>query len=167
MSSLDLIILGALKEKPQYAGEIQGNLKKRKIHKMIHFNLGTIYKKAVELEKDGYIKGKNVQREKGSDLRVYSITKEGERYFEEIVQLRSKKPLLNIYVDINDLILTFEFVEQEKRILYFRRIREEISKEKDKLYLNRDFNSYIDELLYKQQEKLLNALEEWLKEAEE
>ena len=167
MSSLDLIILGALKERPQYAGEIQSNLKRRKIHKMIHFNLGAIYKKATELEKEGYIKGKNVQREKGSDIRVYSITEEGKNYFDELVQLRSKLPTLNIYVDINDLILTFEFVEEKNRILYFRKIREEIEKEKNKLYLNKDFKSYIDELLYKQQEKLLSALEEWLKEAEE
>lgn len=62
MSAIDLIVLGMIKEKEQSAYELQKNVEYRNISKWIKVSTPSIYKKVVQLEEKGYIKG-NVSKE--------------------------------------------------------------------------------------------------------
>lgn len=167
MRSLDLVVLGALKEKPQYAGEIITNLKSRNIHKVMRFSLTTIYKEVVTLEKEGYVIGSDVPREKGQDIRIYTITEKGKEFFDEIMKLRLEKHHIEIAVNINDLIINLSFIEVKERLKYIEYIKQNILEAKQKLYIDKTIESYADKLIFTQQEKLLNALEEWIIEVED
>lgn len=167
INSLDLVVLGALKEKPQYAGEILTNLKNKNIHRILKISLTSIYKKVVILEKEGYIKGEDRAREKGQDIRIYTITDEGNKYFDEVMSGRIKAHKVEVAVNINDIIINIEFIEKDKRLKYIEMIKKNILEAKQKLYKDKTLKSYADKLIFTQQEKVLNALEEWIIEVED
>lgn len=167
INSLDLVVLGALKQKPQYAGEILTNLKNKNIHRIMKFSLTSVYKKVVILEKEGYIKGEDIAREKGQYIRVYTITDEGNKYFDEVMSGRINAHKVEVVVNINDIIINIEFIEKEKRLKYIEMIKENIQESKQKLYKNKVLKSFADKIIFTQQEKVLNALEEWIIEIED
>ena len=167
MNNLDIVILGALKEKPQCIGEIQRNIKNRNIHKIAHFSLTNVYSTMKKLEIDGLVIGENKRRGNRTDIIIYNITKSGEKYFEEAIEGRCKNPQLNIFTDINYLIVNMEFIDDEKKIEYYKNIKNKIIEKKDSIIKSKVNKSYVDELIIKQQIKLLNALEEWIEEAKE
>ena len=78
MNSIDLVVLGELKEKPQYAGEIITSLRQKNLHNTMNFTLSTIYRKVIELKDKGYIKAERLSIFKSQDTRVYHISHNGE-----------------------------------------------------------------------------------------
>lgn len=159
--NLDLIILGELKRKSQYIGEMKRDLKSKNIHKVIPLKLETFYKKIKELEEKEYVIGEKKEK-KGNDIIIYSITPKGVDYFEDMISLKTKYYETNVFISINDLIVNFEFVNKEERLKYFNNIKEEIKKKKQKLYENKNFVSYTDKMIFRQQAKIIKALEEWI-----
>ena len=161
--SLDLIILGNLKRKSQHIGEMRRNLKNKYIHKVIRFSLGTLYGKIKELERKEYVIGEK-KEQKGQEIIVYSITSEGEKFFERVLEGRIKHYEPNIFIDINELIVNFEFINKKDQLKYFDYIKDELEKKKQKFYQNKNLVSYIDKMIFRQQIKVINALEEWIVE---
>lgn len=161
--SLDLIILGNLKQKPQHIGEMRRNLKNKYIHKVIRFSLGTLYDKIKELERKEYVIGEK-KEQKGQEIIVYSITSEGEKFFERILGERIRHYEPNIFIDINELIVNFDFINKKDQLKYFDYIKDELEKKKQKFYQNKNLVLYIDKMIFRQQIKVINALEEWITE---
>lgn len=159
--SLDLIILGELKRKSQYIGEMRRDLKNKNIHKVIRFSLGTLYKKIKELEKKEYVIGEKTKK-KDNDIVLYSITSKGAEFFKEMLEIRMKNYETNIFIDINELIVNFEFINQKNRLEYFDYIKDELEEKRQKLYKNKNFVSYTDKMIFRQQIKVINALKEWI-----
>ena len=79
MATIDLIVLGILKKEPMGAYDIQKLVEYRNISKWVKISTPSIYKKAIQLEEKGFIKGEIVKEGKMPEKAVYSLTDEGEK----------------------------------------------------------------------------------------
>ena len=61
MATIDLIVLGILKKEPMGAYDIQKLVEYRNISKWVKISTPSIYKKAIQLEEKGFIKGEIVK----------------------------------------------------------------------------------------------------------
>lgn len=161
--SLDLIILGELKRKKQHIGEMRRDLRNRNIHKVVRFSLGTLYKQIKELERKGYVIGEK-REQKGREIIVYSVTSKGIDFFQKILEDRMKLYETNIFIDINELIVNFEFINKKDQLRYFDYIKDGLEKKRQKFFENENFVSYTDKMIFRQQIKVMNALKEWIME---
>jgi DNA-binding PadR family transcriptional regulator len=85
MSKIDLVVLGFLKRKPMHGYEMAGFFEKRGIDMWIKIKTPSIYKALNRLEKKEFISYKFVQSEISPSKKVYSITKNGKEYFDELL----------------------------------------------------------------------------------
>lgn len=161
--SLDLIILGELKRKSQHIGEMRRNLKNKNIHKVIHFNLGTLYKQIKKLQEKEYVIGEK-RKQRGKEIIVYSVTLKGVEFFQKILEDRVKLYETNIFIDINELIVNFEFINKKDQLRYFDYIKDGLEKKTQKFFENENFVSYTDKMIFRQQIRVINALKEWIME---
>ena len=161
--SLYLVMLWELKRKPQHIGEMKRNLKNKNIHKVIRFTLGSMYMKVKEFEKKEYVVGEK-REEKGKEIIVYSITPKGINFFEKVLHGRFFHYETNIYVDANELIVNFEYINKKDQLNYLDEIKNELGKKKEKLYQNKNFVSCTDKMIFRQQIKVISALEEWIED---
>ena len=69
MATIDLIVLGILKKEPMSAYDIQKLVEYRNISKWVKISTPSIYKKAIQLEEKGLIRGEIVKEDaRKSDL---------------------------------------------------------------------------------------------------
>lgn len=85
MSKIDLVVLGFLKRKPMHGYEMAGFFEKRGIDMWIKIKTPSIYKALNRLGKKELISYKFVQSENSPPRKVYSITKIGKEYFNELL----------------------------------------------------------------------------------
>jgi len=85
MSKIDLVVLGFLKSKPMHGYEMAGFFEKRGIDMWIKIKTPSIYKALNRLGKKELISYKFVQSENSPPRKVYSITKIGKEYFNELL----------------------------------------------------------------------------------
>lgn len=77
MATIDLIVLGILKKDPMSAYDIQKLVEYRKISKWVKISTPSIYKKAIQLEEKGLIRGRN--RKGRKDARKSNLLPNGSR----------------------------------------------------------------------------------------
>ena len=68
MATIDLIVLGILKKEPMSAYDIQKLVEYRNISKWVKISTPSIYKKAIQLEEKGLIRGEIVKDRKSTRL---------------------------------------------------------------------------------------------------
>ena len=85
MAAIDLIVLGMLKKQPLSAYDIQKLVEYRNISKWVKISTPSIYKKVIQLEGKGLIKGRPEREGKKPEKAVYSLTRTGEAAFEELM----------------------------------------------------------------------------------
>ena len=78
MATIDLIVLGILKKEPMSAYDIQKLVEYRNISKWVKISTPSIYKKAIQLEEKGLIRGEIVKEGKMPEKAIYSLTEAGE-----------------------------------------------------------------------------------------
>ena len=91
MATIDLIVLGILKKEPMGAYDIQKLVEYRNISKWVKISTPSIYKKAIQLEEKGFIKGEIVKEGKMPEKAVYSLTDEGEKEFVKLMMETASK----------------------------------------------------------------------------
>ena len=74
MATIDLIVLGILKKESLSAYDIQKIVEYRNISKWVKISTPSIYKKVIQLEKKGYMKGDVVKEGNMAEKTVYSLT---------------------------------------------------------------------------------------------
>ena len=99
MATIDLIVLGILKKAPMGAYDIQKLVEYRNISKWVKISTPSIYKKAIQLEEKGFIKGDLVKEGKMPEKVVYSLTEAGEQEFERLMLEISAKPI-SMFLDL-------------------------------------------------------------------
>ena len=77
MATIDLIVLGMLKKEPMSAYDIQKLVEYRNISKWVKISTPSIYKKTIQLEEKGLIRGEVVKEGKMPEKAVYSLTEAG------------------------------------------------------------------------------------------
>lgn len=85
MSSIDLVILGIVLEKPQSAYDIQKDVEYHHFSRWTKISVPSIYRKVLQLSEKGYLQSDIVKGDKFADKAIYSITDQGRAYFKELM----------------------------------------------------------------------------------
>lgn len=167
MATIDLIVLGMLKKEPMGAYDIQKLVEYRNISKWVKISTPSIYKKAIQLEEKGFIKGDIVKEGKMPEKAVYSLTDAGEKEFERLMLEIAAKPI-HIFLDFNAVIVNIDSLSPEMQSSCIERIEENIKTLKSYLEENINEKEHIPEIpetgmaVLRQQFVLVEAIEKWI-----
>ncbi|MCY1714916.1 PadR family transcriptional regulator [Caproiciproducens galactitolivorans] len=112
MATIDLIVLGMLKQESRSAYELQKLVEYRNISKWVRISTQSIYKKVIQLEEKGYIKSSIVKEGKMPEKAIYSLTTTGEKAFEELMKEISESSI-HFFLDFNAVIVNLESLSLE------------------------------------------------------
>lgn len=112
MSTVDLMILGALMKKPMNAYELKKEMELKDVKKWIKISSSSVYKNLVILYKKGLINGENIKEGEMPEKIVYTINEKGKEYFMQLMKKYSEDPG-NIYIDFAAFIANLRNVDKE------------------------------------------------------
>lgn len=112
MATIDLIVLGMLKQEPRSAYELQKLVEYRNISKWVRISTQSIYKKVLQLEEKGYVKSSIVKEGKMPEKAIYSLTAAGEKEFRNLMGEISESPI-HFSLDFNAVIVNLESLPPE------------------------------------------------------
>lgn len=163
MASIDLVILGMIKQEPQSAYDLQKNIEYRNISRWVKISVPSIYKKVVQLEKLGYITGKTVKNGKMPDKVIYSVTELGEGHFLDLMELTAREQV-GVFLDFNAVVMYLDCVPQDMQRHLIHTIRGRIEELKEQLMSRMPERGHAPAagmMIMKQQKNLIEALLEW------
>ena len=167
MATIDLIVLGMLKKEPMGAYDIQKLVEYRNISKWVKISTPSIYKKALQLEEKGFIKGTIVKEGKMPEKAVYSLTDAGNKEFERLMQEIAAQPI-HIFLDFNAVIVNLDSLPPEIQQSCVNNIEKNIQTLKTYLEENILEKENIPEIpetgmaVLQQQYVLVEAIEKWI-----
>ncbi|MBD5549464.1 MAG: PadR family transcriptional regulator [Lachnospiraceae bacterium] len=167
MATIDLIVLGMLKKESMSAYDIQKLVEYRNISKWVKISTPSIYKKALQLEEKGFIKGDIVKEGKMPEKAVYSLTDTGKKEFERLMLEISAKPI-HIFLDFNAVIVNLDSLPPEIQQSCVTDIERNIKTLKTYLEENIHEKENIPEIpetgmaVLQQQYVLVEAIEKWI-----
>ena len=172
MATIDLIVLGILKKEPMSAYDIQKLVEYRNISKWVKISTPSIYKKVIQLEKKGYMKGDVVKEGNMAEKTVYSLTEAGEKQFEKLMLEIASKPV-RIFLDFNAVIVNLDSLPKEKQKSCLTEIENNMETLKGYIEENISLKEHLPEIpktgmaVLEQQLILAQALETWIEELKE
>lgn len=172
MATIDLIVLGILKKEPMGAYDIQKLVEYRNISKWVKISTPSIYKKAIQLEEKGLIKGKIVKEGKMPEKAVYSLTEAGEKEFEKLMLEIAGKPI-HLFLDFNAVIVNLDSLSPQMQKECIHKIEENLDILKMYLEQNLKEKENIPEIpktgiaVLRQQMVLVDAIEKWISSLKE
>jgi DNA-binding PadR family transcriptional regulator len=166
MSSIDLFLLGFLKEKPISAYDLAKKIKENQLDQMIKISTPAVYKNLLRLKQKGYIKARNLKAGNMPHKTSYSITEKGEIYFSSLMFEQSNKNFI-AYFDFNSLIINLDLVSKKealKMLDNFKKVliqkREEHKRQKKQF----SHAPFVGKSIIKQLDSGNETLIKWLKE---
>ena len=172
MATIDLIVLGMLKKESLSAYDIQKIVEYRNISKWVKISTPSIYKKVIQLEKKGYMKGDVVKEGNMAEKTVYSLTEAGEKQFEKLMLEIASKPV-RIFLDFNAVIVNLDSLPKEKQKSCLTEIENNMETLKGYIEENISLKEHLPEIpktglaVLEQQLILAQALETWIEELKE
>ena len=172
MATIDLIVLGILKKESLSAYDIQKLVEYRNISKWVKISTPSIYKKVIQLEKKGYMKGDVVKEGNMAEKTVYSLTEAGEKQFEKLMLEIASKPV-RIFLDFNAVIVNLDSLPKEKQKSCLTEIENNMETLKGYIEENISLKEHLPEIpktgmaVLEQQLILAQALETWIEELKE
>lgn len=167
MATIDLIVLGILRKESLSAYDIQKLVEYRQISEWVKISTPSIYKKVLQLEEKGYIKGNIVKEGNMPKKAVYSLTNSGLKEFEKLMTDISSKPI-NMFLDFNAVVVNLLSLKHDEQMLCLTNIEKNLKISKQALEDNIKQKENIKEIpemgmavLYEQY-ALAESLEKWL-----
>jgi DNA-binding PadR family transcriptional regulator len=167
MATIDLIVLGIIKKEPLSAYDIQKLVEYRYISRWVKISTPSIYKKVIQLEAKGLIRGTVVKAGNMAEKSVYSLTESGEREFEELMLGIASEPIA-IFLDFNAVIINLDALPPAKQETCLASIEENVRTLKTYLKENLDKRKKVPQIsetgiaVFQQQLILAQAIEKWL-----
>ena len=165
MSSIDLVILGMVLEKPQSAYDIQKDVEYHRFPMWTKISIPSIYRKVIQLNEKGYLQSNIVKGERFADKAIYSITEKGKEYFEQLM-LEYANQQIPILFDFNVVITNLNKMDKSKALELVAQLRNSIASSKqvnndyaDEFYSNLPL---VGRTIFDEQQKLYHALLEWI-----
>ena len=149
MSSIDLVILGIVLEKPQSAYDIQKDVEYHHLSRWTKISVPSIYRKVLQLSEKGYLKSNVVKGDRFADKAVYSITDKGRKYFNELMSTYASESIPLLF-DFN-VVITNLRTSIQSSALSSERYASEFS----------DI-PLVGKTIFEQQRLLYHALLDWL-----
>lgn len=172
MSTIDLIVLGIVKQQSLSAYDIQKAVEYRNISKWVKISTPSIYKKVIQLEEKGYIQSTMVKEGKMAEKAVYSLTDAGEKEFEKLMLEIASQPI-RIFLDFNAVIVNLNSLSPEKQKTCIANIENNVKILK--AYIQENINRKEDlpdvpetgKAVLRQQFILTEAIEDWINSIKE
>ena len=164
MSSIDLVILGIVLEKPQSAYDIQKDVEYHHFPRWTKISVPSIYRKVLQLSEKGFLHSNIVKGDKFADKAIYSITDQGRAYFKELMAACAAGPV-PLQFDFNVVITNLNKMDKAEALELVSTLRRSIqsSAESNEGYA-REFADIplVGRTIFEQQQLLYRALMEWL-----
>lgn len=164
MSSIDLVILGIVLEKPQSAYDIQKDVDYHHFSRWTKISVPSIYRKVIQLNEKGYLQSDIVKGDRFADKAVYSITEKGRSYFEQLMDTYAVEPVPLLF-DFNVVITNLNKMDKEKALDLVAKLRNNITasaQSNDKYAASYADIPLVGKTIFEQQRILYHALLEWL-----
>lgn len=165
MSSIDLVILGIVLEKPQSAYDIQKDVEYHRFPMWTKISIPSIYRKVIQLNEKGYLQSDIVKGERFADKAIYSITEKGKDYFEQLMVDYANQHV-PILFDFNVVITNLNKMDKSKALELVRQLRSSIvaSKQANNKYADEYYSHLplVGRTIFDEQQLLYNALLEWI-----
>ena len=164
MSSIDLVILGIVLEKPQSAYDIQKDVDYHHFSRWTKISVPSVYRKVIQLNEKGYLKSDIVKGDKFADKAVYSITEKGCAQFEMLMDTYASEPVPLLF-DFNVVITNLNKMDKEKALELVAKLRNNIvasAKSNDEYAANYADIPLVGRTIFEQQRLLYHSLLEWL-----
>lgn len=167
MATIDLVVLGMLKQEVLSAYDIQKQVEYRNISKWVRISTPSIYKKVLQLENKGYIRGDVMREGNMPEKTVYTLTEAGEKEFNRLMLEISENPV-RIFLDFNAVIVNLMSLPPEEQKVCLGNIEENIRTLKTYIEENIRLKENIPEIpkmgmaVLQQQFALVQAIEEWI-----
>lgn len=165
MSSIDLVILAIVLEKPQSAYDIQKDVEYHRFPMWTKISIPSVYRKVIQLHEKGYLQSDIVKGERFADKAVYSITDKGREYFEQLMTSYANQPVPLLF-DFNVVITNLNKMEKPKALELVTQLRNSItaSKQTNRKYADEYYSHLplVGKTIFDQQQLLYDALLEWI-----
>ncbi|MFQ7398475.1 MAG: PadR family transcriptional regulator [Neglectibacter sp.] len=164
MSSIDLVILGIVLEKPQSAYDIQKDVEYHHFSRWTKISVPSIYRKVLQMSEKGYLQSDIVKGGKFADKAIYSITDKGRVYFKELMAFYAAGPVPLLF-DFNVVISNLNKMDKAEAMELVSALRQSIQSSAE---LNEGYAQEFADIplvgrtIFEQQQLLYNALLEWL-----
>lgn len=169
MRTIDLIVLGILKKEALSAYDIQKLIEYRNISQWVKVSTPTIYKKMLQLEKQGYVKSRLKKQGNRPEKAVYSLTTKGKTEFEKLMLGIAARPI-NLFLDFNAVIVNLDSLSPADQKACISIIEANMNKMKARLeesFADQQASKDLPETgkaVIQQQYLLVEALEKWIKD---
>ena len=167
MRTIDLIVLGILKKESLSAYDIQKLVEYRNISQWVKISTPSIYKKVIQLEKQGYVKSTLKKEGNMPEKAIYSLTKKGKTEFEKLMLGIAARPI-NIFLDFNAVIVNLDSLPPADQKACISNIEANVKKMKAQLEENIEAKQDLPEIpetgkaVMQQQYLLVEAIEKWI-----
>lgn len=164
MSTIDLVILGIVAEKPQSAYDIQKDIEYHHLSRWTKISIPSIYRKVLQLSEKGYLRSDIVKGDRFADKAVYSITDEGKDYFNSLMQYYATQTVPLLF-DFNVVIANLNKLNEDAALDLISKLKESItvSVGTNEEYLTEYSNiPLVGKTIIEQQGLLYKTLLEWL-----
>ncbi|WML32701.1 PadR family transcriptional regulator [Clostridium sp. OS1-26] len=122
MSSINLIILGYLKDQEKSAYEMVKEFEVWNLTKWLKISNPSIYKNIIKLCDNGYLNSRTVKEGEMPEKTLYSLNEKGNAYFNELME-ESSKHIGYLYLDFNAFLVNIEKLSKEKRKEYLENFK--------------------------------------------
>jgi DNA-binding PadR family transcriptional regulator len=166
LSSINLIILGYLKNKEKSAYEMVKEFEVWNLNKWLKISTPSIYKNIIKLCDSGYLNSRIVREGEMPEKTLYSLNEKGHLYFNELMEEGSKN-IGNIYLEFNAFLVNIENLPEEKRKEYLSNFKEKAEERRnfvesvynyEKQHKERSGSEFLILDLYNE---VYNVLEKW------
>jgi DNA-binding PadR family transcriptional regulator len=130
MSTIDLILLGVLMQKPMNAYEMKKEMEYRNIKDWVKISSPSVYKNLVKLYHSGYVDGKTVREGEMPEKTIYKINDTGKEYFLQLMKRYSEDPA-KIYADFSAFIANLSHVDYDTGLKMIESLQISLALERD------------------------------------
>jgi DNA-binding PadR family transcriptional regulator len=130
MSTIDLMLLGALIKEPMNAYELKKVMEYRRIKDWIKISSPSVYKNLVKLYKSGFLDGKMVREGEMPEKTIYTINDKGRTYFMRLMQQYSEEPG-ELRIDFSAFIANLANVDRETGLKMIENLQNNLAFKRD------------------------------------
>lgn len=110
MSTIDLIVLGAIAKEPRSAYDIQKYIEEHNLSEWTKISIPSVYKKVLRLQEQGYVESNEVEGGAFASKNIYYITERGTGYLKDMM-LEYSQQTPKILMDFNAVICNLNTVD--------------------------------------------------------
>lgn len=163
MSTIDLIVLGAVAKQPKSAYDIQKDVEEHNLSEWTRISIPSIYKKVLRLQEQGYIESNEVSGERFASKNIYHITKQGIEYLRALM-LEYSLQTPKILMDFNAVICNLNKVDYATALSLIQNIISGINNAKQYYHDTLKEHSgipFVGKAIMEQQKMVCATLLEW------